>query len=279
MNSALSSALSLFGGIATRHQLVGSGVSRAELSAAVSTGQIVRVRRGHYGSPGTHPDALRAVRIGGRLSCLSAARTYGLWAGRSETLHLRVPTNAGRLRLDSPRAPVSVVHWSDGQLSPFCWRDALEDALRGSVRCADRETAIAVLDTALGSKVINLKDLHRIFETAPRRSRRIARQARLGSESGVESITRQRLERIGVQVEQQVRVSGVGRVDMRLEGRLLVEIDGYAYHSSPESFDRDRQRDVAAQRAGLRCVRFSARQVLDDWPEVQRAIEQLLTVP
>jgi very-short-patch-repair endonuclease len=127
-------------------------------------------------------------------------------------------------------------------------------------------------------KVIGLKDLRRIFDTAPRRSKRIASHARLGSESGVESITRQRLERIGLQVEQQVRLSGVGRVDMRVNGRLLVEIDGYAYHSSPESFDRDRQRDVAAQRAGLRCVRFSARQVLDDWSEVQCAIEQLLTV-
>jgi very-short-patch-repair endonuclease len=278
MNPSLSSALSSFGGIATRHQLVGSGVGAADLRAAVTTGQVVRVRRGHYGSPGAYPDALRAVRIGGRLSCLSAARTYGLWAGRSRTLHLRVPTNAGRLRLDFPRVPPSVVHWSDGQLSPFCWRDALDDTLRSSVRCADAETAIAVLDTALGLKVIDLKDLRRIFDTAPRRSKRIASQARLGSESGVESITRQRLERIGIQVEQQVRLSGVGRVDMRLDRRLLVEIDGYAYHSSPESFDRDRQRDVAVQRAGLRCVRFSARQVFDDWSEVQRAIEQLLTV-
>jgi hypothetical protein len=48
--------------------------------------------------------------------------------------------------------------------------------------------------------------------------------------------------------------------DTRIEGfevdfvwrdrRLIVEVDGYAYHRSPEAFERDRERDVRLEMAG-----------------------------
>jgi very-short-patch-repair endonuclease len=49
----------------------------------------------------------------------------------------------------------------------------------------------------------------------------------------------------------------VGWVDLLVEGRLVVEIDGYAYHSSPQQFADDRRRDAALAAMGSQVLRFT----------------------
>ena len=46
--------------------------------------------------------------------------------------------------------------------------------------------------------------------------------------------------------------------------RLIVEIDGYGYHSSRAAFERDRARDVELQGRGYRILRFTPRRVADE---------------
>lgn len=196
MRADVTEILRRFGGIATRSQIVGSGVTPADLSSATRGGIVSRVRRAHYRAADADRDGVDAVAIGGRLSCLSAARTYGLWASRDPRLHVRVPSNAGRLR-EAPTSDAVRLHWDDGELSEFCWRDSLADCLRSTVACCDIETAVAVIDSAYGSGMVTVPAVRRIFQHEPRRSRFVAELARPGSESGVESIARQRLERAG----------------------------------------------------------------------------------
>jgi hypothetical protein len=43
--------------------------------------------------------------------------------------------------------------------------------------------------------------------------------------------------------------------------RLIVEVDGYAYHRSPQAFEDDRERDVRLQVAGWRVLRFTWTQI------------------
>ena len=43
--------------------------------------------------------------------------------------------------------------------------------------------------------------------------------------------------------------------------RLVVEIDGYAFHSSRRSFERDRERDARLVGAGWRVIRITWRQI------------------
>ncbi len=43
--------------------------------------------------------------------------------------------------------------------------------------------------------------------------------------------------------------------------RLIVEVDGFAYHSTRQAFERDRARDAALQAAGYRVVRLTWRQI------------------
>ena len=135
---------------------------------------------------------------------------------------------------------------------------------------------MAVIDSALGTGLTTVPAVRRIFQQESRRHRRVAELAKPGSESGVESIARQRLERAGFEIEQQVQIAEVGRVDLRVNERLLMEVDGFEYHSSRKSFIGDRKRDVQARQAGWRTVRFAAAQVLDDWDFVEAAVNHAL---
>jgi very-short-patch-repair endonuclease len=47
------------------------------------------------------------------------------------------------------------------------------------------------------------------------------------------------------------------------ELKLIVEVDGYAFHSSRAAFERDRRRDARLTAAGYRVVRLTYAQVLD----------------
>jgi very-short-patch-repair endonuclease len=61
--------------------------------------------------------------------------------------------------------------------------------------------------------------------------------------------------------EANVRVAGF-EVDLlwRAE-RLVVEVDGYAWHGDRGSFERDRRRDAVLVAAGYRVLRVTARQI------------------
>jgi very-short-patch-repair endonuclease len=45
------------------------------------------------------------------------------------------------------------------------------------------------------------------------------------------------------------------------EQRLVVEVDGYAFHSSRRSFERDRRKDQELTAAGYRVIRVTWRQL------------------
>ena len=71
--------LSSRGGTASTADLARAGFSRSQLTRAVAEGVIARIRRGHYGLP-QDDGAHRAAReLGAKLTCLSAAPSYGLW--------------------------------------------------------------------------------------------------------------------------------------------------------------------------------------------------------
>lgn len=83
---------------------------------------------------------------------------------------------------------------------------------------------------------------------------------------------RVRLQGLGIEPRLQVRIPGVGRVDLLIGTRLVVEVDGRAYHSDPQDFERDRTRDARLSIRGYRVLRFSYQQVMSRWGEVKGAI-------
>lgn len=260
------------GGVASKRQLAAAGASDRALTGAVAAGRLLRPRSGVYALSDIGAEALEAVRSGGRLCCVSAARSYGLWGGQDGRTHVLLPPHAGRA---GPRDG-QVRHWWRSSPHVELWRVSLADCLRSVVRCADRETAVAVLDTALSAGSVSPAGLRRLFAGERLRCRETARLARPGSDSGVESILRQRLMARGHHVEQQVTLPGVGRVDARVDGVLFVEVDGFRFHSGREAFERDRLRDTALTMQGGRRLRFPARQVLEEPDAVVDAVEATL---
>jgi very-short-patch-repair endonuclease len=241
------------------------------LTAAVRDGSLRRLRKGIYAVPTASTAAVAAIAARGRLSCTTAARSYGLWAGDDVRLHLQFAPNARAGPRDG-----AVCHWFPVEPQREAWRVSVEDCLRSVARCADEETAVAVFDTAISAGLTNPVALREVLSGQPANVRARASLARAGSDSGVESIVRQRLQRWGHVVDQQVHVGGVGRVDMRIDGTLYLEIDGFAFHKGREQFERDRARDAVLAARGLRSLRVSAAQVMGEWEVALSRIRSVL---
>lgn len=279
------------GGIATRQQLIAAGLSGYDITAAVRNGIVRRVRQARYATSRATEASLAAVRVGGMLAGLSAARSYGLWSGFDSRVHISVGRNASRLRTNipprfsNPAQPLTpdtandqiVLHWlrdgSTPELGPECWRVPVERALRQVVRWSDEETAIACLDTARTLFGYETGDYSVLFSDAPARDRLVASRSRPGSESGPESLVRQRLDALGVPYRQQVTMSGIGRVDFGLIGTtIVIEVDSRQFHDHDVAFERDRWRDGELGARGYVDLRLSYARVTADWPWCERMI-------
>lgn len=97
------------------------------------------------------------------------------------------------------------------------------------------------------------------------------------ADSGLESLLRFRLHLIGIDLESQVEIPTVGRVDFVIGGRLILEADGRQNHESDRSRHRDRVRDAAASVLGYETLRFDYAQIVHDWPSVEAAVVAALT--
>ena len=58
--------------------------------------------------------------------------------------------------------------------------------------------------------------------------------------------------------------------------RLIVEVDGYAFHSTRTAFERDRLRDADLQARGYRVIRVTWRQLVDESEAVLARLAQAL---
>jgi very-short-patch-repair endonuclease len=243
---------------------------RSDVGAALRQGRIVRVRKGRNVLPGVPVPVAAAVRLGGRLAGISAARSYGLWAGFDRRTHVSVPRSASRLAV---RPKGLVVHW-DGtppSLDSECWRVDLATCLRQVAKWCDRETALATMETAV--KILTVAGLRSAFVGEPIAAQLLAGRARVGCDSGPESVVSQRLERLGIRTHRQVRIAGVGHVDLLVVGtRVVIEVDGRAYHDDPDAYERDRRRDAELVRRGYVVLRLSYEAVTRHWAWCERAV-------
>lgn len=58
--------------------------------------------------------------------------------------------------------------------------------------------------------------------------------------------------------------------------RLVVEVDGFAYHGGRAAFERDRRKDADLQAAGLRVARLSWRQITQEPLMITALLARLL---
>ena len=96
------------------------------------------------------------------------------------------------------------------------------------------------------------------------------------AESVIETVARVAIRSAGLQVQSQVYIPDVGRVDLVVDGWLVIEIDGYAHHSTREQFRNDRRRANLIAEKGLVLLRFSYEDVMFRSEEMVALIRYVL---
>ncbi|MBX3100020.1 MAG: hypothetical protein KF761_10625 [Salinibacterium sp.] len=260
------------GGFADKTQLVARGARDRDLTRAVGQQEVSRIRRGWYTTHPPDAPAVRAVRIGGRLTGVSAIAEWGGWVLRTPTLHVSVPDNAARLR---PTGKNVRIHWDSRALSTrgTTTAVALIDALVRVVLDEDLETAVAAIDWALHTGRLDRIDFEKFVLALPTDRRWVATWVDGTCESLPESLSRTRLRLAGHHVLSQVPL-GSQRIDLVIDTLVALETDGDEFHR--EHFERDRRKDLAIATAGYLSLRVPARMVFNEWPVVILAVERLL---
>ncbi len=268
------SAMRTLQNVAETAELRVAGVTRVQIERALEGGVILRVRRGWFATPDADPQIVAAARIGGRLACVSAATFHGWATPLSHTLHVVVPPHASRLRTSADARVV--VHWNDGRRNPSRLVTSRRDTVVQLALCLDADHAGAAFDSILQRTTVTPKELDDWLSDVPDHIlRTLATRSEL-CESFLESIGRIRLERAGITGQHQVRISGVGRVDLLVDGWLIIEWDGLAHHDNAGAHDEDCRRDAWLATIGYRVLRFSYALVMNEWFLVLGAIRSAL---
>ncbi|WP_139368562.1 hypothetical protein [Agreia bicolorata] len=262
--------------IFSRKALLAFGMTHHSIARAVARGELLHLRRGWYATPSAPPDAVRAVIVGGVATSLSAAQLMDLWTPPDPALHVAVPSNASRLRGTTPRrshaANPVCLHWRKHSGSPRDGVASVIDALSDAVQCQPEEYAVVVIDSALNKGLVTLRQLEAAFERLPRRYARALRRADGRSQSGTETLVRLRLRALGIHVSVQVRIAGVGRVDLVVGDRFVLECDSRKFHAGEERYHGDRLRDRTLIGLGYLPMRITYEMVMFDWAETLRVI-------
>lgn len=239
----------------------------SDLRHALAEGTLRRIKRGWFHSADAVPDAIAAVSVGGLLTATSGSRHHGLWTLVDDRLHVLVSRNASRLHLD-PADTVAerrvCLHWARGRISrevPVA--DPLQIVV-DSYHCQSRDTAVALADSALNQGQLTVEVLQSALP-------RLARWCDPASQSGTESIVRVGLHRRGIKARSQVRIEGVGYVDLLVGDRLVVECDSAAFHDGYQS-ERDYERDQELLRRGYLVLRLKYRHVIYEWDRVEALV-------
>ena len=263
-----------------------AGISRRQLGACRGRGVIDRPRIGRYVDPALPWQVKHAVRVGGIAACVTAAALRGLPVppGSHRKLHVLVGAHDTRLRHNRDRRwvlrsveddPEVELHRCTAVDLQQSGRTGLVDTLLMLVACVPPEWFVAAMDSALhvprgGRAMLSPSDLARLAALLPRRKRRLLDLVDPRAESCIETLLRLALRRRGVaEVVLQAVPHPAYRVDFLIAGRVVVEVDGAAYHD-PE---QDAVRDAALRALGYRVLRFSYDRVVFDIDAVLDEIE------
>lgn len=255
----LRDALAKSGGAARRARLRELGISDRSLRAGSAKGEIRRVGRGGYALPDAPAGLVAAVALGGVASHSSAAVLHGveLWTPPAR-LHVTIP-------LGSVRAAEGVRVHRAALSSPDLDPDrAVTGLLRTLCDCARTMPVIesvVILDSALRGRLVTVAELRRAAQAA-RGSGSLALRRAVGqvdprAGSPLESVLRLWVGVTLAAVRTQVWIAGVGEVDILVDDWLVVEADGFEFHSDRSTYRGDRRRANALADLGYTLLRFT----------------------
>ena len=264
-------------GVVSRTQLVRAGVTATMIQRRLVRGQLYRLHRGVFQVGPIK--AARAAEMAAHLACgagsvVSHRSAAVLWQllpaleplqaveilvrGRERRRPGIAVRRAGSLRSDE-------VTRREGIPVTVAARTVVDVAATVSARELEQ-----ALGQSLARRLTTRSQLERVLERANGRRGTARLRACL---TGAAAVTRSEAEErlLGMirrsklpEPATNVRVAGFEVDFLWRAARLVVEMDGYAYHADAISFEKDRQRDLALTSTGLRVVGVTWKQLVQE---------------
>lgn len=280
-------------GLVTRTQLLGIGLTSRVVDGRVKAKRLWPVHRGVYQvGPVVPPHAreMAAVLACGPGAVVSHRSAAALWqllprGGESAPVEVTIPRRdrGRRPGIRAHRVPaleaadVAVV---EGVPVTTPGRTLLDLAFAASSR--DLEHAVA---RAERKQLTSRRELAELIERHPKR--RGVRALRALLQDGTEpAMTRSEAEAILLSLTRKARLPRpkvnvtVGRHEVDFlwrRERLVVEVDGFAFHSSQIQFENDRRRDAELAAQGYQVIRVTWRQLVNEREVVLALLVRTLT--
>jgi len=276
------------GGTCRTSDLRAAGFDPRAIAAAVASGHIERARIGHFVAPDLPAIVKRGIRVGGRVTCVSAAQAIGLRVlSDPSCLHVEVaehdsrfrrpgdPTSRLRPRLQRLAAHPQVrFHWR-GVCHPGGVVPPLLDVLTDVVGCLPALDALCILDSARErissawtQPILNDGAFSELLARLPEDQRRLAFRSSVLSQAIGETVARERFRQAGIHAQPQVELPGGFRADLLIGDRLIFECEGLDTHGGSDAFHADRERMAWLRACGYLVLNFSHKQIMEDWPSV-----------
>jgi very-short-patch-repair endonuclease len=267
-------------GVVTYAQLLGAGLRPDMVRHREASGWLRRVLRGVYLVGAVEPPlalpmaAVLSLGEGSLLSHYPAAVFWGLRPAPMGEMHVTVVARDARgpgsvrvHRVNQLHPADATSHHGIPATSPA--RNLLDLATQLDARDLSR-----AVDEARVNRLASDRSLDEQFSRDPHHRGTTALRRALGEDP---ALTRSEAERRLLELirmarlpppQSNTRVSGY-EVDLLWPDHgLIVEIDGYAFHSTRAAFERDRRRDAHLQANGYRVLRVIWRQITDETAEL-----------
>jgi very-short-patch-repair endonuclease len=251
-------------GVVTSGQLAAAGLSPTAIRHRVRQGRLTRLHKGVYlasSLPAQFTPEMAAVLACGHHAALSHHAAAALWRFRPKRDGaIDVTVRRGKAR---PRPGIAVHRSGDLPVTRH-HGISITTPLRTLLDLAPLLTQ-PELDRAVEEAQVRGLVKVEALASAPHRALRLTARE---DASLTRSEAEQRLLALVRAADlppprTNVRVEGF-EVDMAWpDQRLIVEVDGFAFHSTRAAFERDRLRDQALQAAGWRVMRITWRQIAD----------------
>jgi very-short-patch-repair endonuclease len=277
-------------GVVSREQLLELAVSRDAIRRAVAAGRLRPLLRGVFAvghtalaREGWWMAALLACGDGAALSHHAAGAVWSFWHGPVLPVHVTVTGASGRalrnivahrsrltdaevMRVNNLRVttPARTIVDLAATLTPRAMRETIERAQ--DLKRFHRDEIATAATGRPGTK--RLRELIALMDPDKDNARSYLERLLLAV------VRRARLPRPEVNLP----IADARRDFVWPDHRLVVEVDGYAYHSSREDLRRDRRRDRQLTALGWRPARFTYEEVAFEPDLVARDLAALLGV-
>jgi very-short-patch-repair endonuclease len=281
-------------GVVSRAQLLDAGIGDDSIDRSVSADRLRVVFRGVYAvghsaltREAWWKAALLACGKPAVLSHHSAAQLWRMQRGDPFPISVIVRTRSGRRhgRINSRRMRLQPGEWMrfDGLRVTTPARTIIDLAGELGPRQLRR-----LVEQAQDLRRFDAAEIRQVLTLHPRRpgGRALLDLIRLmepdadGARSHLERLFVPLARRAGLQKpEVNVEIEGRRRDFVWRDSRLVVEVDGYAYHSSRRAMRRDRERDRRLTIAGWRPARFTFEEVALEPTATAQELSSLATAP